>query len=272
MKKLVYIFAATVGMMLGSCGGSTQQNVAGEDSIQVAVFADSVVAQLDSLAHIICEISDTTDLSQLVSPERLSLTADQKLVRPDYLITSSDIDELITLQQKYVALAYLSIDNSVQQLYYGEDADDEYYSTAMSRLAAETDATNEKLSQEAANAPFTMGSAMKFYEDMKQRNRLDKFYVAEAAYIVEFLYIISRNTDLYMQSINDETAARITRMISTILSGEEIIAASNPEVQPVVDALAPIRDINATTSAQLKQQLENLNETLEVTRKALLNS
>lgn len=269
MKKLL-LFIAVAGLFLGSCGNKTQQNTDGLDSAEQVILDDSIVAQLDSMAAVLSDIIDTTDVASIFSENSIKLSDDQLKVKPDYLITENDIKDLQTLQQKYVAMAYLSLDNSVQELYHSED--DDFYGNAIARLSAETEALNEDAAKNAENAPLTLSNAKKFYADMKSRNRLDKFYIAEAAYAVEAMYIISRNVDIFMPAINDTKAESLCRQLATAINGVKLIAANHPDMQPVLEALAPVETIKVTTAAELKEQIVKANATLSTARKKLLEA
>ena len=140
----------------------------------------------------------------------------------------------------------------------------------MSRLAAETDEANQKAAEEAKNADLSFANAQQFYQDMKKRNRLDKFYAAEAAYAVEMLYILSRNPDLYMPVMTDVAAMDLCKQVNMAYNGLEALSGDYPDLKKLVDALKPIADIKASGSDELRHHLKKKNEEFAAVRAALL--
>ena len=268
MKKTIYILIGAAAMVLCSCHGKTQQNPNDLDSTEEMVLSDSVIAQLDSIGETLCQIADTCQLGEIFTQEKINLSKEQQQIKPDYLLTQKDINDLMTLNQKYVAMAYLAIDNSVQQLYYGDD--DDYYDNAMSRLAADTEETNRKAAEKAKGQALTLDNARQFYNDMKERNRLDKFYLAEAAYMVEAMYIVSNNMEIYMPVIDDQTASAMSRRLSTARAGIQLITSQHPDMQPVLAAVNLLSEIRAANAAQLQQQIVLSRDKLQRARAELL--
>ena len=271
MNKKVIIYCA-LAVMLASCGGkkTSGEEAAVEDSAPHSELnlSPELVSHLDSIAGIISSTASNVDFKALVENGKFSLTDQQKKVKPDYLLSKGDIDDLATLQEKYVASAYLAVDMTVAGL-YGLD-DDDFYSNTMQRLAAETDEANQKAADEAKNAELSFANAQQFYMDMKKRNRLDKFYAAEAAYAVEVLYILSRNPDLYMPVMTDVAAMDLCKQVNMAYDGLVALSGEYPDLKKLVDALKPISDIKASGSDELRHHLKKKNEEFAAVRAALL--
>ena len=271
MNKKIILYGV-LAFALASCGGKKQdaETVKAETSVSQdeITLPDALVAHLDSIAGIIASTAPTVDFQALVKNGKLSLTEQQKKTKPDYLLTQNDIDDLATLQEKYVAQAYLAVDLTVANL-YGLD-DDDFYANSMSRLAAETDEANQKAAEAAKTAPLSVANAQQFYQDMKKRNRLDKFYAAEAAYAVEMLYILSRNPDLYMPVMTDVAAMDLCKHVNMAYDGLVSLSGEYPDLKKLVDALKPIADIKASGSDELRHHLKKKNEAFAKVRAALL--
>lgn len=270
MNRKYIIFALAVA--LASCGGN-KTNGGDADEVDSALhselhLSDELVSHLDSIAGIISSTAPNVDFKALVDNGKFSLTDQQKKAKPDYLLTKKDIDDLATLQEKYVASAYLAVDMTVVNL-YGLD-DDDFYSNSMKRLAAETDEANQKAADAAKNADLSFANVKQFYLDMKKRNRLDKFYAAEAAYAVEVLYILSRNPDLYMPVMTDVSASDLCKQVNMAYSGLEALSGEYPDLKKLIDALKPIADIKAYGSDELRDHLKKKNEEFAKVRAALL--
>ena len=272
MNKKTILYCA-LAFALASCGGkkASGDEVAVEEAAPHSELnlSAELVSHLDSIAGIISSTAPNVDFKSLVEKGKLSLTDQQKKAKPDYLLSKSDIDDLATLQDKYVAQAYLAVDLTVASL-YGLDDDDDFYSNTMSRLAAETDEANQKAAEEAKNADLSFANAQQFYQDMKKRNRLDKFYAAEAAYAVEVLYILSRNPDLYMPVMTDVAAMDLCKQVNMAYDGLEALSGEYPDLKKLVDALKPISDIKVSGSDELRHHLKKKNEEFAKARAALL--
>ena len=271
MNKKAILYCA-LAFVLASRGGkkTSGEEAAVEDSAPHSELnlSAELVSHLDSIAGIISSTAPNVDFKALVENGKLSLTDQQKKSKPDYLLSKSDIDDLATLQDKYVAQAYLAVDLTVASL-YGLD-DDDFYANTMSRLAAETDEANQKAAEEAKNADLSFANAQQFYQDMKKRNRQDKFYAAEAAYAVEMLYILSRNPDLYMPAMTDVAAMDLCKQVNMAYNGLEALSGDYPDLKKLVDALKPIADIKASGSDELRHHLKKKNEEFAAVRAAFL--
>ena len=271
MNRKLIIYCA-LAVALASCGGkkANGEDTAAEGSAPHSELnlSAELVSHLDSIAGIISSTAPSVDFKALVEKGKISLTDQQKKAKPDYLLSKSDIDDLATLQEKYVAQAYLAVDQTVVGL-YGLD-DDDFYSNSMQRLAVETDEANQKAADAAKNADLSYANAQQFYKDMKKRNRLDKFYAAEAAYAVEVLYILSRNPDLYMPVMTDVAASNLCKQVNMAYGGLETLSGEYPDLKKLIDALKPIADIKASNSEELRKHLKEKNEEFAKVRAALL--
>jgi hypothetical protein len=271
MNKKTILYCA-LAFALASCGGkkASGDEVAVEEAAPHSELnlSAELVSHLDSIAGIISSTAPNVDFKALVENGKFSLTDQQKKVKPDYLLSKGDIDDLATLQEKYVASAYLAVDMTVAGL-YGLD-DDDFYSNTMQRLAAETDEANQKAAEAAKTAPLSVANAQQFYQDMKKRNRLDKFYAAEAAYAVEMLYILSRDPDIYMPVMTDVAAMDLCKHVNMAYDGLVSLSGEYPDLKKLVDALKPIADIKASGSDELRHHLKKKNEEFAKVRAALL--
>ena len=73
-----------------------------------------------------------------------------------------------------------------------------------------------------------------------------------------------------MSVFDDNAAANVSFRIVLILDAVNRLAQYDPEVKPIAEALAPLDVLNATTVAELKNQLGEADEKIEAARKALV--
>jgi hypothetical protein len=105
---------------------------------------------------------------------------------------------------------------------------------------------------------------------MNENGRINYFWQSAAASLVEQLYLINQNADKFLAAFNDETAANSTFRVILILDALNRLAQYDPDIKPVADALAPLDVLNATTVAELKDQLAAAKDKIEAARKALV--
>lgn len=270
MKKLSLVVVAFAAMVLASCGGKTQGDATGVDSDSVVKSFDqqqveaAVKMHLDSIA---AEISTKkyTPLYQAMNEGEITLTADEKKVKPDYLMDANVVNDLQTILQKYAAFSFLTTDKAVAKLY---EMDIEPYETAIAKLATDiNDPALEKL-----NGKGTFQQIEKEIYDMEEKaGRINFFWVATCAATVEQLYIASQNADKFLQGYDDEAVANISFRIVLILDAIERLSVYDAEIQGLAEAIQPLKKINATTVDELKKELNEIKEDLAKTRQELID-
>ncbi|MGM9713344.1 MAG: hypothetical protein ACI3Y5_04405 [Prevotella sp.] len=269
MKKLTLVVIALAAMVLASCGNKTNADASGQDSDSIAKSFDqqqieaSVKMHLDSIA---AEISTKkfTPLYQAISNSEIKLTADEKKVKPTYLLDPATTNDLQTILQKYAAFALLQTDQAVAALYEMDTTD---YETAIAKLLADiNDPALEKLK---GNGSFQQ-IEKEIYEAEEKSGRIHFFWTATCAATIEQLYVASMNADKFLEGYNDEDVANITFRIVLILDAIDRLSVYDAEVQGLADAIQPLKKINATTVDELKKELGEIKDELAGARKKML--
>lgn len=249
MKGKVFIFGALVAI-IASCGGkkpsdTTVSYTSEENAVREEVTLPAELeSSMDSIAGVISSTAPTIDFRTLVEKSQLSLTEQQMREKPDYLLTRRNVEELVTLQEKNVVEAYLAVDQTVASL-YGLDGDD-------------------------YDADPSITNALQFYHDMKESNRLDRFFTAEAAYAVEMMYIFSRNPEIYMPAVTDIAAMDLCKHVSMCYKGLVALAGEYPELQRLADALEPLSNLPVSGTNELRHHLIKKNGEFASVRAAFL--
>lgn len=251
--------------LLTSCG-KQQQTTATPDK---EALEETVVAQLDSLAHRLCEITGNAEMRKLLDADSIQLTAEQQLVKPDYLLEKEDLDELVELSEKYRARGIVLADANLRELYQMNG--DEGYQAAVKKMELElNDALLDEFVKEGADACFKLETYQRFYDQMKDAGRLVYFYDMASAMCVETLYLISCNPALYEGRLTDEAAAAISENIQTIHQSVSLLAPSYPHMHRLFVHNDLLSQIHATTAAELIPQLLSLREKIAYLRTQML--
>lgn len=270
MKKLSFVVVAFAALVLASCGGKTQGDSTGVDSDSIQKSFDqqqveaAVKMHLDSIA---AEISSKkyTPLYQAMNDGEITLTADEKKVKPDYLMDAAVANDLQTILQKYAAFSFLTTDKAVAKLY---EMDVEPYEAAITKLASEiNDPALEKL-----NGKGTFQQIEKEIYDIEEKSgRINFFWVATCAATIEQLYIASQNADKFLQGYDDEAVSNITFRVVLILDAIERLSVYDAEIQGLAEAIQPLKKINATTVDELKKELAEIKDDLAKTRQEMVD-
>ena len=266
MKKLTIFAVAFAAVVLASCGGKKSNNNAeGTDSLksfEQQQIEASIKMHFDSIA---------AEFSKLKQPNfvqeqngGLTLSKEEKQVKPDYLIAASAAEEATTLAEKYRILSALNVDRKIALLY---EMPIEDYDKAITKLAADINDPSFKNIEDNNNI-FETSSTL--YDEMEKNGRINFFWQLASAALVEELFVANQNVDKFLSNFNDEAAANITFRIVLILDAVNRLSEYDADIKPVAEAIAPLEVLNATTVSEMKSQLAEAKEKIEAARKALV--
>ena len=265
MKKLSILAAVFAAVVFSACGNKTAQNAESADSMksfEQSQIEANIKMQIDSIAVEFSKIDQPPFFN--TTKEGIQITEEGKLVKPDYLLAASVAEEAVTLAEKYRVMTALSIDKKVAELY---EMPTEDYDKAIGKLAAEINDPSFKV-MENPGAVFETTSAL--YQEMEKNGRINYFWQIAAAALVEQLNVISQTQDQFLTPFTDETAANVTYRIILILDAVNRLAQYDPDIEPVAEALAPLDALNATTVAEMSEQMTNMKDKILSARKALI--
>ena len=251
MKKLSIFAVAFAAVLFAACTGNKSANNAEEadslKSFEQEQIELSIKMHFDSIA---------SELSKLKQPDFLkeegntiTLSKEEKQVKPDYLLPASIAEEATTLAEKYRILSALTIDK------------------AIAKLAADINDPSFKAVEKTDDIYKTTSD---LYDAMNENGRINYFWQIASAALVEQLYVVSQNKDKFLSTFTDETAANVTFRIVLILDAMDRLSQYDTEIQPVAEAVAPLNALNATTVDELKSQLAEAKDKIDNARKALI--
>ena len=264
MKKFsILAFAAII---FAACGGNKSANNAEEadtlKSFEQEQIEASIKMHFDSIAAEFSKIDQPKFVKD--SKNGITLTKEEKQVKPTYLLDAAVADEATTLADKYRVLSALSVDKRIANLY---EMPVEDYDKAITKLAADIDDPSFKEIEDKGSL-FETSSAL--YNAMDKNGRINYFWQIASAALVEQLYVVSQNQDKFLNTFTDETAANVTFRIILILDATNRLAQYDPEIAPIASAMTPLEHLNATTVDELKVQMNEMKAEIEAARKALI--
>ena len=265
MKKLPIFAVALAAMAFTACGGNKSgQTVEETDSLksfEQDQIEQKIKVEFDSLAS---ELGKLKKLPIVSTEGGIQLTAEEKQVKPDYLLNPSVAENAETLAEKYRMLSALNVDKSVAAAY--EMPVDEY-KAAITKLVT---ALNDPSFKEMDDSGTLMEEAQSLYNAMDANGRINFFWQMAATSLVEQLYIISQNTDKFLESFDDDAAANVTFRIVLLQDAINRLTAYDTEIAPVTEAIKPLSALNAVSVSELKGQIETAKEQIVAARTALV--
>ena len=266
MKKLSFLAIAFAVIALAACGGkkSAQAEEATDSlkSFEQQQIEASIKMHMDSIASELGKLKTLPFLNE--GKDGITLTKQEKQVKPDYLLDANVADEATTLTEKYRVLSALSVDKKIAALY---EMPTEDYEKAITKLAADINDPSFK-AIENANTIYETTSTL--YDEMEKNGRINYFWQLAAASLVEQLYVCNQNADKFLSSFNDEAAANVTFRIVLVLDAVNRLAQYDPDIEPVAQAIAPLNALNATSVAEMKEQMAKMKDQIIAARKALV--
>ena len=265
MKKLSFFAIAFVAIAFVACGGKKAQTTEvtqDEKSFEQKQIEASIKMHFDSIAS---EFSKMPQLPFVQDDNGgLTLTTEEKQVKPDYLLNPNIADEAATLAEKYRIISALNVDKKIASLY---EMPTEEFDKAVTKLAADINDPSFKAIDDS-NTLFETSSTL--YDAMEQNGRLNYFWQIASAALVEELFVINQNTDKFLSIFDDDAAANVTYRIVLILDAVNRLSAYDPDIKPVAEAIAPLNVLNAISVNQLKEQLAAASDKIVAARKALI--
>lgn len=273
MKKFSLAIAAFAAMLLASCGGQNAQQTSEEavtDSATAAIkfeqsqIQESIKMHVDSIA---AEMNGKSfnNVFDNAKNGKITLTDEEKKVKPEYLVQPSVANDLATYSQKYAALPMLMLDREVAKLYGLDTAE---YDNVIAKLTSDINDPAFKAMNETEGDLVAKHQAL--YEGMEKEGRINFYWILSSAGVVENLYVMSQNTDKFLAGYTDEEVADITFRLVCILDALDRLSVYDPQIPGIAEALEPLKVLNAVTVEEFKTQLNTAKADIEAARNALL--
>lgn len=261
MKKISFLFAAAFAMILASCGSKTAAEQSDSDSVsfEQSQIEEKIMVELDSIAD---EWNKLAPVEGVLSNGKIQLSEDEIKVKPDYLLDLAKVEDLSLLSQKYRAIGMLTVDKKVAELY---KMDVDAYKATLAKLATDV---NDPAINIKDNS--TTEDLKAFYNAEKENGRINLFWEASAAGIVENLFVLSQNIEKFLPAFDDKAASDFTYHIALLKLALDDLATYDNNIKGIVDVMAPINELNAISVNQFREQLNKMKPQIEAVRAELL--
>ena len=272
MKKVAVLFFALAVLALPSCKNQNKQAEADADNKEVSVKETYVTEELKLNLQKLLEDSKEMKNTAFIKKSEggaFSLSDEEKMVKPDYLLAANAADNLVTLAQKYRILTMLGVDKTVADLY--EMPLDEY-DAAISKLVVDVNdpALKAFTDVDVNDAEAVKTAVNAFVAAEYEACRANFVWEAVAAGLVEQLYVLTQNINKFMPMFDDQAVTDLTFDFICIHEGIMSLQEFYPEMESLNTVLLPLYVINAISVDQFKSQLLELKDDIAAARAALL--
>ena len=267
--SLVLVAALTISCKNTRNSGNDGQSF-DEATLEAAKveLAEDVLNTLENLATGYIDAADKMHFDNLLTD---NLTEKEKMVTPDYLLDPSVASNMLTRLQKTNALAILVTEYPVR-IAYGMPVDQS--KEAIAKLVVDLNHPID-LDGETNGAPIAERTRQ-LYENCKERGELNYFWQFAFACQSSLLYLISNNTDKFLNNIYETSYQNFDKHIKTCLEALKIYAQYDAEMASVLafwesnNANLPDADYQAVTTkegarrvfAERKESLAQLRSSL----------
>lgn len=267
MRKLTFFAVALAAMAFTACGGNKSANTTEETTDSLKSFEQeqveaSIKMHIDSLAASLSQLKQLPIVQN--GEEGIQLTAEEKQVKPEYLLDPAMAENATTLAEKYRMLSALTVDKKIASLY---EMPVEEYDKAINKLAADINDPSFKVIDDASTIYET---SQALYDAMKENGRINYFWQLVSTSLVEQLYVVSQNTEKFIAAFDDDAASNITFRIVLLTDAVTRLAEYDPEIAPVAKAIEPLYVLNAISVDQLKAQIAEAKEEIVAARNTLV--
>lgn len=225
-RFFLILLAIIPALSLSSCkcnqkSNNTSQPTQEEVLAQKQFVADSVLAIVDAFELEFINKSDKC----FPIPELFALTADEKMVKPDYLLEPSVASTLVTRTQKINALAYYTLEFAVRDA-YGMPLDE--VKEVIAKLSLEL---NFNIDPDYLKSAVPESEKIsKIYELCKENGDVASFWQYQCAFIFHTDYIIACNPQLYIPKISEEALKQFNLRLEFVNNAATALAPYDPEM------------------------------------------
>lgn len=269
MKKITIILFAAL-LVIPSCKNRNQNNEETKDLVSAEeILSENLKVSAANLAESAKKMK-RIPFATKNADGTFALTDKEKMVKPDYLLDPAIANNLISFIQKYRVIAMLGADLMITNLYEMANTD---YKNAVNKLLVDL---NDNALNQIASIDWSMENEYfqedfdTFVDEEYEAGRQNFFWESAAAFMVEQVYILTRNIDKFMPMFTDETAADVTYNFVCVHEGIVQMIANYPEMSSLNEVLEPLYVINAISVDQLKEQLMSIKGEIETARAFLL--
>jgi len=230
MKRTLTLFACVAvccAMMVSCKNRKITEPTSEEIQAQKVALADSVLAEIDNYVD-----EFITDYGNCYGLRAASfeLTEAEKLVKPDYLLEPSMVNEFVTKTQKANALTIYIVELGVREM-YGMPLDET--KEAITKLAIDV---NFPFDADQYEADVPLSERIKAeYEKCKESGDVAFFWQFQSVITLETGYIVSQNPVLFFNKITEEQWQAYVKMVNETNNVMRELAKYDKEMADVLE-------------------------------------
>ncbi len=269
MRIIPIIMIAATVMVASGCGGRSAGHKHTVDLHMVSTGETEIKAQLKNSYDMFIESADRLGQFPVatIKDGKLSFSAQEKMVKPDYLVSPSGIDNLVTLSQKYRYIAILCLDRIIADAY---DMPVEEYDVAIKNLAVSIADPAFSIFEGMDGVPD--GNQLKaFFNAEYLSDRAEYFWEGITAAMVEQLYICVRDIDKFLSVFDDASVKEFCDNFVRLKQGITSIMDYYPDMDVLNNVLSPLYVIHASSVPEFRQQLIELKINIVKAREYLVS-
>ena len=256
MKRITVILMTAVAILaVCACGNNSSKKKASAQSSETEAeyLKADLKAKMDSLVNAMSSLSTPAIMD--IQNGKLTLTEKEKKNKPEYLLPLSKADEAVTLNDKYRAVVMYRVDMSIAEL-YGMPVDN--YKQVISKLLVDINNPVLTVGTDGSNGTSIAEGIRNLYNEALKTKTLNYFWNAITAGTIEELFIITQNIDKFMPCFDDKAASEVSYRFILVHEGIKSLIPYHPELEQLQTILKPLEVINATNTAELRDQLLEL--------------
>ena len=216
------------------------------------ILTDDVLATLDELAESFKNEENVVDVQSIITS---SLTEEEMLVKPDYLLEAAQANEMVTKAQKISALAVFYVERPIRKA-FGMPVDE--IDEVIARLAANINfPISSKEDQD--NRPVSERFS-KFYNSCVENGDIAHFWQFAFAIQNELGYLISNNPEAFFRNLTEEQYTAFHNRFHTAIKAVETLAEYDADVKAAWDAF------NAAKAFDNSGETDKMHATIETAK------
>jgi len=272
MKQTTVILLAIAILVLPSCKCTSSNKAESTEATSAEISTKEQMITEELKVNLQSLIESTKQMKPVLIFKNvngsLQLVEKEKMVKPDYLIDPASVNNLVNLSQKYRAVAMLSIDKKVAQLY---DMPVDEIDAALAKIAVDiNDPALKEFSSDIFSNQEVGEGISKFCQAEFDAERSALCWEAISAGLVEQVYVLTKNMDKFLPMFDDQAASDVTYNFVCVHEGIMKLMEIYPELESLNSIMLPLYVINAVSVDQLRDQLIELKGEIEVVRALLL--
>ncbi len=225
MKRTLTLFTITAicCAMMVSCKNKQSEPTPEEIEAQKVALADSILAKIDDYAEQYIKAGDDGCILA-----NISLTDEEKLVKPSYLLDPGEVSNFITKEQKINALAIFYMEYFFRLLY---NLPTDEVKEVSAKLAFEV---NHPIDSDIMTSSKPVSEVIREqYKACRDRGDLAYFWQFQIAILIEFDYLLANNPELLLNRVSEDCFQAYNQQWVNVRKSIEYLSQYDCEIEQI---------------------------------------